>query len=125
MDALNELGSTPCHAAGSCAEILEKDRSSPSGYYWVTNGTGHPHSVYCDMTRSCGGVTGGWMRVAYPTAITSVPVVSGSAQTPEYAHVQLPLPQQLVPPLGTNSILQGVWKDHWLPIKDYRQVSNL
>ena len=20
--------------------------------------------VYCDMTRSCGGVTGGWMRVA-------------------------------------------------------------
>ena len=65
MDALHELGSTPCHAAGSCAEILEKDRSSPSGYYWVTNGTGHPHSVYCDMTRSCGGVTGGWMRVAY------------------------------------------------------------
>ena len=65
MDALHELGSTPCHAAGSCAEILEKDRSSPSGYYWVTNGTGHAHSVYCDMTRSCGGVTGGWMRVAY------------------------------------------------------------
>ena len=65
MDALNELGSSPCHAAGSCADILEKDRSSPSGYYWVTNGTGHPHSVYCDMTRSCGGVTGGWMRVAY------------------------------------------------------------
>ena len=65
MDALHELGSTPCHAAGSCAEILEKDRSSPSGYYWVTDVTGHPHSVYCDMTRSCGGVTGGWMRVAY------------------------------------------------------------
>jgi hypothetical protein len=65
MDALHELGFTPCQTASSCAEILENNRGSISGYYWVTNGTGHPHSVYCDMTRSCGGVTGGWMRVAY------------------------------------------------------------
>jgi dynein heavy chain len=65
VDLLHELGSTPSQAASSCAEILENNRGSISGYYWVTNGTGHPHSVYCDMTRSCGGVTGGWMRVAY------------------------------------------------------------
>ena len=65
MDLLDDLGSAPHHAASSCAAILENNRCSPSGYYWVTNGTGHPHSMYCDMTRSCGGVTGGWMRVAY------------------------------------------------------------
>ena len=38
--------------------------SSPSGYYWVTGSNGFAAQVYCDMTRSCGGVTGGWMRVA-------------------------------------------------------------
>ena len=65
INILHELGQTKCHAASSCAEILRSDPDSPSGYYWVTNAMGHPHSVYCDMTRSCGGVTGGWMRVAY------------------------------------------------------------
>ena len=38
--------------------------SSPSGYYWVRASYGSVVRVYCDMTRSCGGVTGGWMRVA-------------------------------------------------------------
>ena len=38
--------------------------SSPSGYYWVRASNGSAVRVYCDMTRSCGGVTGGWMRVA-------------------------------------------------------------
>ena len=38
--------------------------NSPSGYYWVRNSYGSAVRVYCDMTRSCGGVTGGWMRVA-------------------------------------------------------------
>ena len=65
LKALHKLGDTPCHAASSCAEVLENGPDSPSGYYWVTNATGHPHSVYCDMTRSCGGVAGGWMRVAH------------------------------------------------------------
>jgi cell division protein FtsB len=38
--------------------------SSPSGYYWVRPSNGPAVRVYCDMTRSCGNVTGGWMRVA-------------------------------------------------------------
>jgi hypothetical protein len=38
--------------------------SFPSGYYWVRASNGSAVRVYCDMTRSCGGVTGGWMRVA-------------------------------------------------------------
>jgi hypothetical protein len=38
--------------------------SSPSGYHWVRTSNGSAVRVYCDMNRSCGGVTGGWMRVA-------------------------------------------------------------
>ena len=45
----------------SCAALPP---NSPSDYYWVRNSIGSAVRVYCDMTRSCGGVTGGWMRVA-------------------------------------------------------------
>ena len=54
-------GRTPSQPAASCADILRYSSDSPSGYYWI-EGSGRQ---YCDMTRSCGGVTGGWMRVAY------------------------------------------------------------
>ena len=36
---------------------------SPSGPYLISASNGSAVSVYCDMTLSCGGVTGGWMRV--------------------------------------------------------------
>ena len=45
----------------SCAALPP---SSPSSYYWIRAFNGSAVSVYCDMTLSCGGVTGGWMRVA-------------------------------------------------------------
>ena len=45
----------------SCAVLSP---SSPSGHYWVRTPTGSAVLVYCDPTRSCGGVTGGWRRVA-------------------------------------------------------------
>ena len=54
-------GQYPFYPADSCATLPP---SSPSGYYWVRASNGSAVSVYCDMTRSCGGVTGGWMRVA-------------------------------------------------------------
>ena len=41
----------------SCADLPP---STPSGYYLIRNSSLH---VYCDMSRTCGGVTGGWMRV--------------------------------------------------------------
>ena len=47
--------------SSSCAALPP---SSPSDYYWVRASNGSAVRVYCDMTRSCGGVTGGWMRVA-------------------------------------------------------------
>ena len=45
----------------SCADVPS---SSPSGYYWVRASNGSAVRVYCDMTLSCGNITGGWMRVA-------------------------------------------------------------
>ena len=45
----------------SCAALPP---SSPSGYYLVGSSISSAVRVYCDMTRSCGGVTGGWRRVA-------------------------------------------------------------
>ena len=48
----------------TCAAILQFAPSSSSGHYWVRSSNGSAVRVYCDMTRSCGNITGGWMRVA-------------------------------------------------------------
>ena len=57
---LHPPGSTPSHPAASCKELSP---TAPSGYYWL-RGTGDSSvHMYCDMSRSCGGITGGWMRV--------------------------------------------------------------
>ena len=57
----NETLST--HKSASCKSV---PAGSPSGYYSIYNSTGHPNSVYCDMTRRCGcNSTGGWTRVAF------------------------------------------------------------
>ena len=56
-------GSTPSHPATSCKEIKQFSPTAPSGYYWL-RGTGDSSiHMYCDMSRSCEGITGGWMRV--------------------------------------------------------------
>ena len=54
-------GLHPSFPVTSCAALPP---SSPSGYYWVRASNGSAVRVYCDITRSCGGVTGGWRRVA-------------------------------------------------------------
>ena len=49
--------------AASCAALPP---SSPPDYYWIAAPNNNSAvRVYCDTTRSCGGVTGGWTRVAY------------------------------------------------------------
>ena len=45
----------------SCANLPP---FSPSDYYFLRASNGSVVVVYCDMTLSCDGVTGGWMRVA-------------------------------------------------------------
>ena len=58
-------GQFPSLPASSCLQVSLINSSSLSGYYWVKASNSSAVHVYCDMTRSCGGVTGGWTRVAY------------------------------------------------------------
>ena len=51
------------HTFTSCAAIFQLSPSTPSGYYNIRSSNGSAITAYCDMTRSCGGITGGWMRV--------------------------------------------------------------
>ena len=48
----------------SCAAIQQLSPLSPSGFYHTRASNGSAVQLYCDMTRSCGNITGGWMRVA-------------------------------------------------------------
>ncbi len=57
------LNNSQDRPAASCKELHEGYPDAPSGYYWIGQ-SGSPASVYCDMTRTCGDLTGGWMRVA-------------------------------------------------------------
>ena len=58
------LGKYECNPAKSCRQIKDLLPDSPSGYYYVGLGTSPAVHVYCDMTRSCRGISGGWMQVA-------------------------------------------------------------
>jgi len=62
--SLRHPGRSTSYPAISCREIKEDDPNSPSGYYYIQSGSSSFVRAYCDMTRSCGGITGGWMRVA-------------------------------------------------------------
>ena len=50
--------------AYSCQAIHMFQPSSTSGYYWAVSSNGSSVRIYCDMTKSCGTVTGGLTRVA-------------------------------------------------------------
>ena len=63
MTNFHLFGITPSNPAASCADILNRNASSLSGYYWIIS-RGVSRRQYCNMTLSCGGVTGGWLRVA-------------------------------------------------------------
>ena len=56
-------GFTAENSADSCGAILGCNPSTPSGYYWITNGT-QPHIMYCYMEADKCGVRG-VMRVAH------------------------------------------------------------
>jgi len=64
LSCAGRLGTNPSSPGKSCREIYEYNMASRgnSGYYWIE--TDHSHKVYCDMELSCGGIRGGWMRIA-------------------------------------------------------------
>ena len=64
LSCAGRLGTDPSSPGKSCRDIYEYNMASRghSGYYWIE--TDHIHKVYCDMELSCGGIKGGWMRIA-------------------------------------------------------------
>ena len=48
----------------SCAEIAKSSKGYSSGEYILKLSTEAIRTVYCDMTRTLGGSTSGWMRIA-------------------------------------------------------------
>ena len=48
----------------SCSEISKINEAISSGYYTVKSSTGDLKGVYCDLNRTFGGNSTGWMRVA-------------------------------------------------------------
>ena len=54
-------GKTADNPATSCKDVLYGSHSS--GYYWIGE-IGSAVRVYCNMSLTCGDLTGGWMRVA-------------------------------------------------------------
>ena len=63
LDILENPGQYQDYPAASCSAVLLFAPSSPSGLYWVRSSNGSAVHVYCDMTRLCGNIIGGWMRV--------------------------------------------------------------
>ena len=63
----------PVNFITSCSML---PKSSPSDYYWVLSSKGSTIRVYCDMKKTCGSITGGWMRV------TSLDMKQNSSKCP-------------------------------------------
>ena len=64
FSCVNKLGTDSSHPAKSCRDIYNYNMASrgQSGYYWIK--TDQVYRVYCDMQLTCGGIRGGWMRIA-------------------------------------------------------------
>jgi len=61
----SKLGTESFLPGKSCAHIYQLNKAcrGKSGYYWIKNVS--LFKVYCDMELDCGGIKGGWTRVAY------------------------------------------------------------
>jgi len=103
----------------SCADIyhINKVSRERSGYYWIRSNTTSLSRVYCDMELECGGVKGGWMRVAYldMTQEHSCPppwiriVMPGTSQ---YVYMSIPFSLRLLLYLLFHlwsCLQQGLW----------------
>ena len=64
VDTFIDAVGQPSTPAASCAALLVFSPSTPSGHYWVKTANGSAIRVYCDMTLTCGNITGGWTKVA-------------------------------------------------------------
>ena len=81
INQVNHLGKTIYFPAPSCQAIYLLQPYSMSGYYWVTSSDGSSVHVYCEMTKSCGNITGGLTRVALLNSETRPLICTGDFVT--------------------------------------------
>ena len=64
FSCVSKLGTDFSNPGKSCRDIYNNNMASrgQSGYYWIK--TDQVYRVYCDMELTCGGIRGGWMRIA-------------------------------------------------------------
>ena len=91
--------------AKSCHQIKELVPESPSGYYYVKQNTGSAVSVYCDMTRSCGG----WIKLA------SFDVDNTSHSCPSGLHLLTDTKRRCVMPSDGAGCSSTVFDVHRIP----------
>ena len=124
--------------ATSCRALHDRCPDAPSDYYWISKSGSPAVKMYCDMTRTCGNLTGGWMRVANidmtntsqqcPTGLTIIsppkrvcdltryPICASNTFTTqgiEYSHVcgRVIGYQKRVPLAFHHNILNGLYND--------------
>ena len=103
------LGKYECNPAKSCHQIKELVPESPSGYYYVGQNTSSALSVYCDMTRSCGGISGGWMKVA------SFDMDNPSHSCPSGLHLLNGTKRRCVMPSDSPGCASTMFNTHGIP----------
>ena len=109
-------GKYECNPAKSCHQIKELVPESPSGYYYVRQNTGPALSVYCDMTRSCGGVSGGWMK------LVSFDADNSSHSCPSGLHLLTDTKRRCVMPSDGAGCASTMFDVHGIP---YRMVCGM
>lgn len=82
------LGLHSSYPASSCREIFNNTQN-PSGYYWLQSANGSAVRVYCNMTLTCKGVSGGWMQVA------KLDMTNASHQCPTGTRLRADLPKRV------------------------------
>ena len=107
----------PTKPAGTPVPIFScrmLSKSSPSGYYWLLSSNGSRIRVYCDMNKTCGGITGGWMRV------TSLNMKHASSKCPSSLCLLQTIPIRscgrcngsLIPFVSSQTYVAGVSYSH-------------
>ena len=113
----------------SCADIFQSNSQSLSGYYWIQSCNGSVY-IYCDMTLTCKGVSGGWMQVV------KLDMTNSSHQCPPGTTLRTDLPKRLcgigISGEGCSSttfdtyiwnwVQPSLWEDYWISGWDSRCI---
>ena len=77
-------GQSELYPAPSCQVIHNINPISTSGYYWVISSNGSGIRVYCEMSKSCGAITGGLTRIAVLNDSTRPEICTGNFELADW-----------------------------------------